>query len=87
MKTPLDPAKIIAKYSNNHGWFYYEKFNRWLIQKRIKSTKMERHNRTDGELHFKYTHIPSGESFIFLGNQWTNTNIDKIVQWINQNNF
>ena len=49
----LNTADVIARFSNEHGWISYSEFNEWMIERGFNVTQLERHNRTDGEVHFK----------------------------------
>jgi hypothetical protein len=70
------------QFSNNHGWFDYDGFNNELMQMDFSVQKLERHNRTDGEVHFRYTHNPTNKSFDFNGNYWNAQSFNPLIDWI-----
>jgi hypothetical protein len=85
LQPPLIIADVIARFSNAHGWISYSKFNEWMKKRGVSVTQLERHNRTDGEVHFRYRHKVSGQTFEFNGNYWSGESFGKVVEWLNQN--
>ena len=81
----LNTADVIALFSNEHGWISYSEFNEWMIGRGFDVTQLERHNRTDGEVHFKYRHKVKEQTFEFNGNYWSGESFKKVVEWLNQN--
>jgi hypothetical protein len=73
---------LLNEFSNSHGWFDYDGFNNELMQMDFSVQKLERHNRTDGEVHFRYTYNPTNESFDFNGNYWNAQSFNPIIEWI-----
>jgi hypothetical protein len=72
----MKTSTIIAWFSNNHGWLDYSAFNEWMVLRGFSVTQLERHNRTDGEVHFRYTHTATSQSFEFNGN------LIVLVKWL-----
>ena len=83
--TPLCVADVIARFSNEHGWISYSEFNKWMIGRGFNVTQLERHNRTDGEVHFMYSHKATSKTLDFNGNYWSGESFEKVVEWLNQN--
>ena len=83
--TPLCVADVIARFSNEHGWISYSEFNKWMIGRGFDVTERERHNRTDGEVHFMYSHQATSKTLDFNGNYWYGESFEKVVEWLNQN--
>jgi hypothetical protein len=78
----MNNSDILNEFSNSHGWFDYDGFNNHLIKENFQIAKLERHNRTDGEVHFRYTHKPTNESFDFNGNYWNAQSFHSLIEWI-----
>lgn len=68
-----------------HGWINYSEFNEWMTERGFNVTQLERHNRTDGEVHFRYRHKVTAQIFDFNGNYWNGKSFAKVVEWLNQN--
>ncbi len=81
----LNITDVIARFSNSHGWISYSEFNEWMTERGFNVTQLERHNRTDGEVHFKYRHKVTAQTFEFNGNYWSGKSFGKVVEWLNQN--
>ena len=81
----LNTADVIARFSNSHGWISYSEFNEWMTERGFNVTQLERHNRTDGEVHFKYRHKVKEQTFEFNGNYWSGESFGRVVEWINEN--
>ena len=77
----------IIDFFNEHGWISYSKFNDWMVKKGFDVLELENHNRTDGEVHFRYTHKISGKAFDFNGNYWDGLSFYSIIEWAKFNNF
>ena len=75
-------ADLLNEFSNNHGWFDYDGFNNHLMKQDFNIVRLERYNRTDGEVHFRYTYIPTKESFDFNGNYWNAQSFNTLIDWI-----
>jgi hypothetical protein len=82
---PLLIADVIARFSNIHGWISYSKFNKWMSERGFNVTQLERHNRTDGEVHFRYRHKVNSKTFEFNGNYWNGESFGKVIEWLIQN--
>jgi len=76
---------VIYRFSNTHGWMDYSKFNAWMSELGFSVTELERHNMTDGEVHFRYKHKVTANTFDFNGNYWNKESFAKVVEWLNQN--
>ena len=81
----LNTADVISRFSNEHGWISYSEFNKWMIGRGFDVTERERHNRTDGEVHFLYSHKATSKTLDFNGNYWYGESFEKVVEWLNQN--
>jgi hypothetical protein len=81
----LNIGAVIARFSNAHGWLSYSKFNEWMTDRGFNVTQLERHNRTDGEVHFRYRHKVNSKTFEFNGNYWNGESFGKVIDWLNQN--
>jgi len=82
---PLCVADVIARFSNEHGWISYSEFNKWMIGRGFNVTQLERHNRTDGEVHFMYSCKATSKTLDFNGNYWYGESFGRVVEWINEN--
>lgn len=80
--TPL--TSIITLFTNEHGWINYSDFNRWMMKRGFTVSELDKHNKTDGEVHFRYEHV-SAQSFDFNGNYWNAESFKKIIDWLDQN--
>lgn len=76
---------VISRFSNPHGWIDYSKFNEWMSRLGFSVMELERHNMTDGEVHFRYKHKVTAKTFDFNGNYWNKESFAKVVEWLNQN--
>ena len=85
MKPALRQTDVIARFSNSHGWIDYSKFNEWMNERGFNVNKLDRHNRTDGEVHFRYRHKITSQTFDFNGNYWSGESFEKVIDWLNQN--
>ena len=84
-KKILIASNVIASFSNYHGWISYSRFNDWMKNRGFDVIELERHNMTDGQVHFKYVHKDTLQSFEFNGNYWSAKSFSKVVEWLNQN--
>jgi len=69
-------------FISQHGWINYGTFNSWALSQGFNVTQLERHNRTDGEVHFMYECKISGEKLEFNGNYWNGQSFQKVYDWI-----
>ena len=82
--TQLGIDAVISRFSNPHGWIDYSKFNEWMSKLGFSVMELERHNMTDGEVHFRYKHKITAKTFDFNGNYWNKESFAKVVEWLNQ---
>lgn len=78
---------IIMKCTNDYGWINYVRFDEWMEANGFTIKVLERHNRTDGEVHYRYTHIETGSWYDFNGNYYNYRTFSKIIEWIVKNEF
>lgn len=76
---------VIFSLSNLHGWISYSKFNEWMAERGFEVTELDRHNRTDGEVHFRYRHNVTLQTFDFNGNYWNGESFGRVVEWLKEN--
>ncbi len=74
--------KTIDKFCSKHGWVNYELFNEWMSNNGFEVTELERHNQTDGEVHFKYTHKQTRFEYELNGNRWDKQSFEAVSEWI-----
>ena len=75
-------SKILNNFINSHGWIDYNSFNKWINEQGYDIIILERHNQTDGEVHFRYIDQLTKKSIDFNGNYWDGKSFYKIIEWI-----
>ena len=75
----------LDKFINEHGWISYSEFNQCLIDRGFEITELNRHNQTDGEVHFRYLNKSTNKFFDFNGNYWNGSGFSIIIDWLNEN--
>ena len=73
----------IGAFLNSHGWLLCDLFHRYLLSEGISKTELERHNRTDGEVHYRYLNGSTKETFDFNGNYWSGKSFDMVLEFFN----
>lgn len=79
----IPKSEILNRFTNEHGWMNYGEFNDWMLSQGYEITELERHSRTDGEVHFRYTKSALSHSFDFNGNYWDGKSFGAIIDWLN----
>ena len=74
----------LKQFTNQYGWIDYARFNEWMSNNGFRVIQLERHNQTDGEVHFRYTHIATGKSYDLNANRWDASSFDIINSWFDE---
>ena len=69
-------------YVNSYGWVNYDALNKDLQTQNYEIVEREYHNNTDGEVHYKYTNIRTGDSYELLANYWDVSSFDEFKKWL-----
>jgi hypothetical protein len=69
-------------YKLESGWLPEGELSFILEKVGFKVEYLEDHNRTDGEIHMKYS--IDGEEFIFRGNGWNAKTVEPLLDWIDR---
>jgi hypothetical protein len=73
---------LILHYTNLYGWVNYDALNKQLQKQNYEIVEREYHNNTDGEVHYKYTNIRTGDSYELLANYWDVSSFDEFKKWL-----
>jgi hypothetical protein len=84
MNPPLVVTDVLAQFNAGGSWISRTAFNKWMEERGFEVTTLERDNRTDGEVHHRYSHKATGKSYEFHGNYWQGSSFGKVVEWLNQ---
>jgi hypothetical protein len=71
----------------DHGWVDYNAFNGFMSKLGFKVKQLGRHNMTDGEIHFRYTHELQGKVYDLNANYWDSKSFTDVVKWLDKNGF
>ena len=58
-------------FVNEHGWVDFQRINHFLTRNGYSIHILDRHNRTDGEIHCMYINKTTKKSYEFNGNYWS----------------